>query len=214
MLQFRIPYLILSSCLLIAIGLFPACSPVHKQMQNASADIKLLQKFKPAFTVALYNTTVDVVGNHLSGLLLIKKMPDSSTRMVFSNEMGLTFFDFEFAADGKFKVYSIIKKMNKRSVLKTLQHDFELVLMNNMDNSAASVKTANGLIYFIFPQNNGYNYYLTNTAGNVMVRMERASRKKIIVEAIMKNYIRGIPDTIGISHKTFEFNIGLKRIER
>ena len=104
--------------------------------------------------------------------------------------------------------------MNKRSVLKTLQHDFELVLMNNMDNSAASVKTANGLIYFIFPQNKGYNYYITNAGGTELVRMERASRKKIIVEAIMKNYIRGIPDTIGISHKTFEFNIGLKRIER
>jgi hypothetical protein len=44
--------------------------------------------------------------------------------------------------------------------------------------------------------------------------MERASNKKTIVEAVMKNYQSGIPDTIGISHKTFEFNIGLKRIER
>ena len=194
--------------------MFLGCSPVHKQMQNASADIKPLQKFKPAFTVALYNATVDVVGNHLSGLLLIKKMPDSSIRMVFSNEMGLTFFDFEFAADGKFKVYSIIKKMNKKSVIKTLQHDFELVLMNNLDTSKATVKTENGLIYFIFPQNKGYNNYITNTAGDELVRMERASGKKVIVETVMKNYSKGIPDTIGISHKTFEFNIGLKRIER
>jgi hypothetical protein len=191
-----------------------ACSPVHKQMQSVSADLNLLQKFKPAFTVALYKTTVDVIGNHLSGLLLIKKMPDSSTRMVFSNEMGFTFFDFEFAADGKFKVYSIIKKMNKGSVIKTLQHDFELVLMNNLDNSKASVKTGNGLIYFIFPQNKGYNYYITNSEGKELVRMERASNRKVIVETVMKNYIKGIPDTIGISHKTFEFNIGLKRIER
>lgn len=191
-----------------------SCSPAHKQMQSATVDISVLQKIKPAFTVALYNTTVDVVGNHLSGLLLIKKMPDSSTRMVFSNEMGLTFFDFEFAADGTFKVYSIIKKMNKRSVIKTLQHDFELVLMNKMDNSAASIKTQNGLIYFIFPQTKGFNYYITNTAGDELLRMERASNKKTIVEAVMKNYINGIPDTIGISHKTFEFNIGLKRIER
>jgi hypothetical protein len=210
MLQFRITYLILNSCLLIALG----CSPVYQQMQSASADIGCLQKFKPAFTVALYQTTVDVVGNHLSGLLLIKKMPDSSTRMVFSNEMGFSFFDFEFAADGNFKVYSIIKKMDKRSVIKTLQHDLELVLMNNMDNSKATVKTQNGLIYFIFPQNKGYNYYITNTAGDELVRMERASNKKTIVEAVMKNYIKGIPDSIGISHKTFEFNIGLKRIER
>jgi hypothetical protein len=206
----RIPYLILSSCLLI----MPGCSPVHQQMQSAAADVNELQKFKPAFTVALYNTTVDVMDNHLSGLLLIKKMPDSSTRVVFSNEMGLGFFDFEFAADGNFKVYSIMKKLDKKSVIKTLQHDFELVLMNNLDNSQAVLKTNEGLTYFIFPQSKGFNYYITNQTGNELVRMERASNKKTIVEAVMKNYIGGIPDTIGISHKTFEFNIGLKRIER
>jgi hypothetical protein len=206
----RITYLILSSSLLFMLS----CSPVHQQMQSATADVNVLQKFKPAFTVALYNTTVDVMGNHLSGLLLIKKMPDSSTRVVFSNEMGLGFFDFEFKPDGEFKVYSIMKKLNKNSVIKTLQHDFELVLMNNLDNSKAVVKTNEGLTYFIFPQSNGFNYYITNQTGDQLVRMERASNKKTIVEALMKNYIGGIPDTIGISHKTFEFNIGLKRIER
>ena len=107
-----------------------------------------------------------------------------------------------------------MKKLDKKSVIKTLQHDFELILMNNLDNSQAVVKTNEGLTYFIFPQSKGFNYYITNQSGNELVRMERASNKKIIVEAVMKNYINGIPDTIGISHKTFEFNIGLKRIER
>lgn len=207
---FRIPYLILSSCLLVLLN----CSPVHKQMQSANADISIVYKFKPAFTVALYNTTVDVVGNHLSGLLLIKKMPDSSTRMVFSNEMGLSFFDFEFSPDGNFKVYSIIKKMNRKSVIKTLRHDFELVLMNTLDNSKATVRAQDDQLYFIFPQAKGYNYYITNADGTELVQMERASNKKTIVEAVMKDYTNGIPDSIGISHKTFEFNIGLKRIER
>lgn len=207
---FRIIYLILSSCLLFVVS----CSPSYQQMQSATANVNVLQKFKPAFTVALYNTTVDVMSNHLSGLLLIKKMPDSSTRVVFSNEMGLGFFDFEFTPDGSFKVYSIMKKLNKKSVIKTLQHDFDLLLMNNLDNTKAVVKTNEGLTYFIFPQSKGFNYYITNQSGDELVRMERASNKKIIVEAVMKNYINGIPDTIGISHKTFEFNIGLKRIER
>jgi len=216
MLPLQMRYLLLISWLFVLLG----CSPTHKQMQTATADVNILQKFKPAFGVALYNTTVDVAGNHLSGLLLIKKMPDSSTRMVFSSEMGLSFFDFEFAADGRFKVHSIIKKMNKRLVIKTLQHDFELVLMNRLDNSAASVRTNEGFTYFIFPQSKGFNYYITNTAGDELVRMERASNKKTIVEAVIKNYTNpqgsanGIPDTIGISHKTFEFNIGLKRIGR
>lgn len=197
----------------VVLGLLLSCSPLHKQMQSAATDIRTVQKFKPAFTVALYSATVDVVGNHLSGLLLIKKMPDSSIRMVFSNEMGLTFFDFEFSENGDFKVYSIIKKMNKRSVIKTLRHDFELILMNRLEKG--EVKTENGLLYFIFPQTKGFNYYITNEKSTELIRLERASNKKTIVEAVMKNYTgAGIPDTIGISHKTFELNIGLKRIER
>ena len=210
MLLFQMRYLLLSSCLLLLLG----CSAAYKQMQPATADVNTLNKFKPAITVALYNTQVDVVGNHLSGLLIIKKMPDSSLRMVFSNEIGFKFFDFEFAANGDFKVHSVIKQMNKRSVLKTLRNDFELILMRRLNHSKVSIHTSNGLLYFVFPQSKGYNYYITDSTGEKLIRMERASKKKTVVEAIMENYVNGIPDTIGISHKTFNFTIGLKRIER
>ena len=210
MLPLRIHYLLLSSCLLIFIG----CSPAYKQMQAATANVNTLLKFKPAFNVALYSAQVDVVGNHLSGLLLIKKMPDSSTRMVFSNGMGFKLFDFEFAADGDFKVHSVIKQMNKKAVLKTLRKDFELILMKSLESHAVSIHKKNELLYYVFPQSKGYTYYITDCIGNNLVRMERASKRKTIVEAIMKNYTNGIPDTIGISHKTFHFTIGLKRIER
>jgi hypothetical protein len=200
--------------LLISSGYFiTACTPAYKKMQLATADVKQLSKFKPSFNVALYNTQVDVVGNHLSGLLLVKKMPDSSTRMVFSNEMGFKFFDFEFSADGNFKVHSIIKKMNKKAVLKTLRHDFELVLMQHTDNPV-SIRQKDEFTYYVFAQQKGYNYYITDSTGNTLVKIERASNKKTIVDAIMKNYSNGIPDTIGISHKTFSFTIGLKKLER
>ncbi len=208
--SFRMRYLLLSSCLAIFMG----CSPAYKQMQVASGDVTVLQKFRPVFTVALYNTQVDVAGNHLSGLLLIKKMPDSSIRMLFTNEVGFKFFDFEFSPDGKFKVYSVIKQMDRKSVLKTLRKDFELILMNNLDDPAVSVRVNNGLLYYVYPQTKGFNYYITDQSGDKLIRMERASKNKSVVEAVMENYINGIPDTIGISHKTFNFNIGLKRIER
>ncbi len=207
MLRYRILCLLLSSCLF-------ACSPSYMQMQSAKADVNDLKKFKPVFTSALYNTLVDVTGNHLSGLLLIKKMPDSTTRMVFSNEMGFKFFDFEFGANGSFKVYSIIKKMNKKAVIKTLRKNFQLVMMEPMDYSSVTVRKQDGLIYYIFPQEKGYNYYITDSTGSQLIRMERASKRKTVVEAIMQNYKNGVPDTIGISHKTFNFTIGLKRIER
>lgn len=210
MLQFRIRYLLSGSCLFF----FMSCTPVYRQMQTTTGNISGLAKFKPAFSVALYKTQVDVVGNHLSGLLLIKKMQDNSIRMVFSNELGFTFFDFEFTPDRNFKVFSIIKKMNKKAIIKTLRKDFELILMEGLDSAAVSVRTNNGSKYYVFPQTTGYNYYITDSTGDKLVRMERASKRKTVVQAIMKDYINGIPDTIGISHKTFNFTIGLKRIER
>ena len=183
-------------------------------MQLVSGNAATLQQFRPSFTVALYNTKVDVVGNHLSGLLLIKKMPDSSTRMVFSNEMGFKFFDFEFAADGNFKVYAVVKQMNRKAVLKTLRKDFELVLMNRLDSTSMEVRKDGGLLYYIFPQSKGFNYYITESSGKQLIRMERASNRKVVVEAVAKNYVSGVPDSIAISHKTFNFTIALKRIEQ
>jgi hypothetical protein len=203
-------YLLLSSCLSLFIG----CATIHQQMPLINKDISQLQKFKPVFNASLYYTTVEVVGNHLSGLLLIKKMPDSSTRLVFSNEMGFKFFDFEFAQDGSFKVYSVIKQLNKKAVLKTLRKDFELILMEHVKGDEVSVHSSNGLIYYVVPQTKGYNYYITDSAGDKLVRLERASKRKTIVSAIMENYSNGVPDTIGIAHQTFHFTIGLKRIER
>ena len=203
-------YLLLSSWLLI----FMSCTTTHKSTLFPDADISSLVKFKPDFSLALYNANIEVVGNHLGGLLLIKKMPDSSIRFVFSNEMGYSFFDFEFAQSGLFKVHSIIKKLNKKLVIKTLQHDFELVLMNQLNLLHASVRKENEHMIFTFPQAKGFNNYIMNKEGTELELMRRTSNKKTLVEAIMKNYTDGIPDTMGISHKTFEFNIGLKRIER
>lgn len=204
-------YLILSSCIFLLLG----CDTMYKGLQPATGNINALQSFKPAFTVALYKTSVDVVGNHLSGLLLMKRMPDSSLRMVFSNEMGFKFFDFEFAPDGSFKVYSIIKKMNRKSVLKTLRKDFELMLMEHLDGNAVRVRQDSAAnIYYIFPQKKGYNCYITNAAGNELLQLERASKSKPVATAIMRNYVNGIPDTIGITHHNFDFTIGLKRLEK
>lgn len=191
------------------------CDTVYQQLQTTSGDINNLQRFKPRFTVALYNTHVDVIGNHLSGLLLIKKMPDSTVRMVFSNETGFTFFDFEFSPGGGFKVFSIIKKMNRKSVIKTLRKDFEILLMERLNQNTMEVcKDNDNLIYYIFPQTKGYNCYITNASGNELVRIERSSNTEPVVSMIMQNYINGIPDTIGITHQNFDFTIGLKRIER
>jgi hypothetical protein len=134
--------------------------------------------------------------------------------MLFSNEMGLKFFDFGFLNDGSFKVYYIMEQMNKKPVIKTLRKDFELILMQPLNTSKAFIRKDDQFIYYIFPQSKGFNTYITNGAGNKLVRMERSSKRKPIVEVLTSNYNDGLPDSIAVSHKNFNFTIGLKRIER
>ncbi|HTB52582.1 MAG TPA: hypothetical protein VK718_07395 [Ferruginibacter sp.] len=204
-------YFILSSCLLILLS----CNKAYKNLHQTTGDISVLQKFKLSASVALYNTQVEVkIGGNLSGLMLIKKMPDSSTRIVFASQMGLNFFDFGFNADGSFKVYSILKQMNRKPVIKTLRKDFDLILMRGLDSNRVSIRKNDSLTYYIFKQTKGYYTYVTNNTGTELVSMEISSKRKPVVKAIMKNYIDGVPDTISISHQNFKFNIGLKRIER
>jgi len=203
-------YLLLSSCILILAG----CTSVYKNLQPATGDINYIEKFRPDFNVALYKAEVDVIGHHLSGLLLIKTLPDSSVRMVFTNEVGFKFFDFAFTPDGGFKVYYVVKQMDKKPVIKTLKKDFELVMLRKQDIKTAYLAKDDSSLYYIIKKQKGFFCYVTDKGGDTLKRMEIASPRKPIVQAIMKNYTNGIPDTIGISHKNFSFTIALKRIER
>ncbi|HMG07219.1 MAG TPA: hypothetical protein VK609_01855 [Mucilaginibacter sp.] len=204
-------FLLLSSCLLILVS----CSSVYKNLKPTGGDVDDIKKFAPNFTNVLYKTEVDVIGgHHLSGLLLIKTLPDKSVRMVFSNEMGFKFFDFEFKSDGGFMVYYIIKQMDKRPVIITLQKDFELVMIRKRNSETAYMRKDDHYLYYVFPQEKGANYYVTNLQGTELIRMERSSDRKPVMQAIMNNIHNDIPDTIGISHKNFKFNIGLKLLKR
>jgi len=136
--------------------------------------------------------------------------------MVFSNEAGFKFFDFEFAKDGNFKVFYIIDQMNKKAVIKTLRKDFEIIMMQpaNMQHGYMSRNIDSGYNYYAFPQEKGFNYYIADSTCNKLVRLERASSKKAVVEIQMTDYSNGRPDTIGITHTNFNFNIGLKQLKK
>jgi len=203
-------YLLLSSCIFLLAG----CSSVYKNLQPATGDINDLQKFKPDFKDVLYKAEIDVVGHHLSGLLLIKTLPDSTIRMVFSTETGYKFFDFAFSPDGGFKVFYVVKQMNKAAVIKTLKKDFELILLPQKNYKSAYLRKDDSNLYYIFPKSKGSFCYITDLKGTEMKIMEISSPHKPIVQAIMKDDFNGVPDTIGISHKNFNFTIGLKKIER
>jgi hypothetical protein len=190
---------------------FSSCSSAYKGLQRAEGENDCIASFKPVFSRALYNTSVNVVGKHLSGLLIIKTMPDSSVRMVFSNEAGFKFFDFGFKKDD-FTVYYIFEQMNKKPVIKTLRKDFQLVLMTHLQSADSYFLQKNDDYYHSFRDGKDYYHYVTDASCTKLLGMERAGRRKKVMEAVMQDYQNGIPDTIGIKHSNFSFTIELKRI--
>lgn len=204
-------FLLLSS---ISLLLWSCASP-YRHLQNSTGTVDQLLQFKPAFSVVLYKAQINVTGNYLSGILLIKNMPDSSTRLVFSSEMGLKFFDFEFHPSGDFTVHYILKKMNRKAVIKTLRKDFELILMRGIESGEFVRMPGNSNIEYAFRREKGYNHYVLDSLGTTLIRMERKSGQgKPVVTAIAESYHENLPDSIGITHHNFDFSIGLKKMER
>ncbi|WP_018630584.1 hypothetical protein [Niabella aurantiaca] len=194
--------------------LLSSCAPaVYKKLQPTEGDAACIQKFKPRIERALYQASVDVAGRHLSGMLLMKRMPDSSFRIVFTNEAGFTFFDFEFSSGSGFVVHTIISKMDKEAVRKTLRKDFELLLMNPVDTPAAAVVfRKDDTYYYAYNTGSDVYYYITDARCSRLIRMERGSTRKKVVE-VMRGPLRdGVPETINIRHINFNFTIDLKRI--
>jgi hypothetical protein len=85
--------------------------------------------FKTDSDHLLMNTTIDVMKNHFSGLMVIKSLPNDEYRVVFITEVGLKIFDMEFNAGKPVQVHYIMEAMNKRILVKTLSADMKLLLI-------------------------------------------------------------------------------------
>ncbi len=207
--KFPIRFLIFLSLAILCLS----CSQ-YQHMQKLSSDESCIQKFKPDLSHVIYKTSADVVRKHISGLLVIKRLKDSSTRVVFTNEMGFTFFDFGFPPDSGFRVYLIAPQMNKDAIIRTLRKDFELLLFRNMNSYKYYTLKDSGILYHAFPQAEGVNYYITDINCSQLIKMQRASAKKAVMEAIIYGKSpENAPDSIFIRHFNIShFSITLKKI--
>ena len=211
MLMFRMKYLRLSSLCFLLIG---CNSIVYKDLQLVQSDSACLEKFKPSFHSDWYNASVDVVGNHISGLLLFKTMPDSSVRIVFTNEVGITFFDFGFLGNGGFKVHQVIQQLDKKVVINLLRKDFELIMMRKVGTGPFKSFSRNGEIFYTLPSKKETDYFITDKDCASLLRIEKASKQKKKVEVTLVGDQHQAPDSVFLKHFTFNMQIGLKKLRR
>jgi hypothetical protein len=208
--RFLIRYLLLSPCALPL-----NCTSAYRSLKPASVDVACASKMTPtSMATSWYRASIDVANKHFSGLVLIKSMPDSSERVVFTSEAGVTFFDFGFRRPEKFTVYSILKKLNRKPVIKTLRKDFELMLGEPFTQGGLqSWKTPEETFYGV-GQKKETAYFITDKGCSSLRRLELGTKRKrkISIQIIGAGY--PLPDTLDITHYTFPLQIRLMRFQK
>jgi hypothetical protein len=190
------------------------CSSYYKNLRSVEVNSSCSDKIKPrGIESTWYHAGVDVIGKHMSGLLLIKQMPDHSNRIVFTNEAGLTFFDFAYAPDGSFEVKSILVQLDKAPVVETLQKDFELLLGLPFKNKLKEWHNGKER-YFGVLRDSEIIYFTTTQDCSALGRLEIGSKRKRKVSITRQGTDSLSPEIITISHFTFDMTINLKRINQ
>lgn len=207
---FRMRSLLVISVLCITWG---CRQPAYLQLPQTDAATPCSNLLNAEFKTVLYNCHINVVGNHLSGLLLFKQTGKDSTRVVFSTEMGIKFFDFEFTPSG-FKVIYCIDKLNKKVVLRQLEKDIGLLLFRNVSVNSISNFKNNNENYMRTASGKAETYYVADSTCMTLLRIEDVYKGKPKVTIHLTERKEGMADSVYIEHKNYEFNISLKQIQR
>ncbi len=164
----------------------------------------------PNFDFIVFNTNIEILNKNLSGLLLLKKMPDSTTRIVFTNEFGNSYFDFQFTQN-QFKIISIIDFLDKKPVINQLKTDLGL-LVGYQNSNPAKIFNNNSKLYHTYEYNHFKNVYITDTLCDQLLSLECFNKNKKQTEIKCFGTKNNFPDSLFITHMNYHFNLSLKQI--
>ena len=187
------------------------CKSDYKLLESRPVDAACVDRLMPrGLETAWFTTSVDVLGNHISGLLFVKQQPGGLYRVVFTNEFGVTFFDFEFGPNGHFVVRDIIDKLDRQPVIITFRKDFQLLLGLSLQGDVKSWRRGSENYYGVV-QKKETAYFITDAECASLQRLELGSRRKIKVTERLFGARAGVPDSVQILHHTFAMEIRLKK---
>ncbi|ASW75622.1 hypothetical protein IQ37_13490 [Chryseobacterium piperi] len=157
----------------------------------------------------VYKCQIDIYKNHVSGLLVIKKINETTHRVALTSDFGNKLIDFEIS-DHDFKINFIIPDLDKKIVKNFLRNDFQQLLkrkypvnesFENKDSKIYLSQTENKKYYLFFNKDNGLLNQIMYTKNN---------KPKINFNFEAKKHI--FADSIDLQHKDFKINIKLFQI--
>ncbi len=207
--------LLLSSFIVLLIS---GCSLGHygKLKSTSKSDsVALHPLFGENFNSFLFKTNIRVYGKDFSGLLVTKQMQPNDYRVIFTTELGMKLFDFEFK-DTSFTLHYFVPQFNRPALLKTIQKDIEILLMNETKNKTAEVliDQKNNALVYKFEDNKFDNYYFTEKSTNHIFKIEHAKKNTKKTTFYLNNYSDQFPSNIMIKHHDIKLKIELNLLKK
>jgi len=212
--------LLLSSALLL---LLSSCTLGHYgRLKEGPASISIPKPiFGDNFSSFLFKTNISIYGNDVSGLLVTKQMEPKDYRIIFTTELGMKLFDFEFK-DTSFTLHYCVPQFNRPKLIKTIKEDIEILLMNNLEGKTYERLIQGGGDRYVKPydivkvkSDNMYNYYYMDPFnGEQLTKIEQSNKRVKKVEFLLNDYKDGFPNNIIIKHHNIKLKIELNYLKR
>lgn len=156
----------------------------------------------------IFKAKIDIHGNYIGGIIIIKRLSENHHRIVFTTEFGAKMLDFEIK-NGKLIKNKTVKDLDRKIIVNTLKNDFGILLQ----------ESANILENYSFNENLIYktslgkrlNLYFYNQE-KLLVKIINASKRKEKVVFLFDDFEKGQPKSIKIHHKNIKLRINLKKI--
>lgn len=191
-----------------SLSLFPGYHP-HKAHQG-TVPTSWFQADSGHF---LFNAQIELMKNHFSGLMVIKPEP-VSYRVVFLSEVGLKLIDLELLHNGQVKVHYVLESMDRKSLIRTLVNDMNLMLLNGLEEQSPVILEEKGSADIICRYKSGgrkHYYYLRDPLGKPYQGKQTACLNNKVRADFFGNPVSG-PDSIRINHYNFRLSIRLNSI--
>lgn len=143
--------------------------------------------FNPNSTLR-YNAIVDVLKNHLTGVLIVKQTDSITKHIVFVTELGMKMFDFELR-DNKIKTVYVFEPLNKPKLIEVLKNNYSNIFLFNEEEKNGIECYKNGKRFF-FVSNNKFKWAysgLLNDNHNLDLGLQETFRNRKRISKI--NYI-------------------------
>ncbi len=128
--QLRKPYLLLSSFFLFSFLVSCRISK-FKHPKQCNRVVITNKAFEPVLNktkATKYKASIDVLKNHLTGIIIVKQTDSVSTHIIFVTEIGMKMFDFEWKNNEMNAAY-VFEPLNKPTLIKALLSNFKQMLL-------------------------------------------------------------------------------------